>query len=401
MAFVAIDHSDFVNGVASPTFPLYLANISPKIHVVTDFCVVGDYAFFCGYRSTYDTSTLSYSNIYYIGHFDMNELITGPNVHYKMMKIPDASVLERIEGFDDVYGFKVYALGSKWVGDTANRHAIYEIDNPPAATGYSYVLLDTQLPLYAERMDEIVVLEKEVVFLGRDNFHLGTTYPGAINMLKINKTMGLSDLQLAILYLFQNPIQDEYNSAIHATYMGNNEFVISYTHTDYTDGNSYNRIRVFDNQLTNTNSQQYPREDKLSLYDLAYNRDNEVLTISEPWQGTSRFVFAKPNLTFNYMTLFLYDLDVAYGTLDTISGQQYITASGKNYLMQHAGVLSYNPQATSNDCLYDETFKVDIISDMTSSTMPLSPTYFSPNSTTESPLKPMTTYLMDIICNSK
>ena len=139
LAFVAIDHSDFVNGVSFPTFSVFKANVSPKIHGITDYCIVGDSAFFCGYRQYFDSVDQTYKYTYYIGYFDMNELITGPNVHYTLMKVPDAYQLTRIEGFNDAYGFRVFVLGTHW--DTINHlysHRIYEIDNSPTATGYNY-----------------------------------------------------------------------------------------------------------------------------------------------------------------------------------------------------------------------------------------------------------------------
>ena len=86
-------------------------------------------------------------------------------VHFSLMEIPMADILYRIEGFKDASGFKVYALGIMWddIGGL-NKYGIYEIDTTPTATNYSYTFLNAQLPLYGERMDEIVILEEEVVF---------------------------------------------------------------------------------------------------------------------------------------------------------------------------------------------------------------------------------------------
>ena len=402
LAFVAIDHSDFVNGVAYPGFPMYKVDVHSFLSGVNDFCVISDYAFFCGYKKDIDPITFEVTYINYIGYFDMNELITGPTVHFSLMEIPMADILYRIEGFKDASGFKVYALGIMWddIGGL-NKYGIYEIDTPPTATNYSYTFLDAQLPLYGERMDEIVILEEEVVFTGRDNFHSGIGSPGAINMRKIDKTIGLNDIQINNLYLFQNPNQFEYNGTIHATYLGNNEFALSYTYTDVNNGISYNRIRVFDNQLNNINSQQYYLDDKLSLYDLVYNRGNETLTISEPWQGTSRFVFAKPYYTSGYTALFLYDSDMEYGSMDTISDKQFISSDTKHWLMQHANLLSYDPQTTANTCLPDGNIEVNIIPKILSIVPYHQLNVNNPNSSYNAHQNSTTNYILKYQCLSK
>lgn len=401
LAFVAIDHSDFVNGLASPQFPLYKADIYPTIHGLYDFCIAGNLACFCCYRVDIDPVTYTSIQTCYIGWFDMNELVSGPTVHYNLMEIARASSFHRIEAFNDAYGFKIYALGTYWDG-TQNNPTIYEIDDPPSATAYNYVHLDVQLPLKAERMDEIVILEDEVVFIGRDNIHPFPS-PSAINMRKINKASGLNDPQLEDLYLYSNPIisQWEYNGAIHATYLGDDKFVVSYTFSDDYDLVSYNRIRVFDNQLSNINSQQYVLEDKLSLYDLTYNRGNKTLTISEPWQGTSRFVFTKPQYTSGYTALSLYNPNIAYGSIDTISTKQFVSSDIKHWLMQHADLLSYNPQAIGNNCMNDGEIKIWIIPNIV-------PQQQQPTITVDTevinfiyPYKPTTNYILDFKCKSE
>lgn len=401
LAFVAIDHSDFVNGVVPPQFPIYKADIYPAIHGLYDFCVAGDQACFCCYRVDIDPVTYTSTQTCYIGWFDMNELVSGPTVHYNLLEIDKASSFHRIEAFIDAYGFKIYALGTYWDG-TQNNPTIYEIEDPPNATAYNYIHLDVQLPLKAERMDEIVILEDEVIFIGRDNIH-PTPSPSAINMRKINKAAGLNDPQLEDLYLYSNPIisQWEYNGAIHATYLGDDKFAISYTFTDDYNYTSYNRIRVFDNQLNNINSQEYVLEDKLSLYDLAYNRGNEVLTISEPWQGISRFVFTKPQYTSGYTALSLYNPNIAYGSIDTISSKELISSDIKHWLMQHANLLSYNPQATGNNCMNDGEIKIWIIPNITPDYQQpqISVDYDTLNISTSD--KPTTNYILDFQCKSE
>ena len=400
LAFVAIDHSDFVNGVVPPQFPIYKADIYPSIHGLYDYCIAGDYACFCCYHVTIDPVTNTSVQNCYIGWFDMNELVYGTTVHYNLMEINKASSFHRIKAFNDAYGFKIYALGTYWDG-TQNNPTIYEIEDPPNANTYNYVHLGVQLPLQAERMDEIVILEDEVVFIGRDNLNPGPT--GAINMRKINKALNLYDIQSQNLYLYNNPTPGlfEYNGAIHATYLGDNKFVISYTYTDDYDYTSYNRIRVFDDQLNNINSQEYVLEDKLSLFDLVYNYGNEVLTISEPWQGTSRFVFTKPQYTSGYTALSLYNPDFMYGSVDIISPEEFISNSAKHWLMQHADLLSYNPQATSNNCMKDGEIKIWIIPKIT-------PDYQQPPITVINEAinfsdtdKSTTNYILDIQCKSE
>lgn len=401
LAFVAIDHSDFVTGAAAPLFPIHMADVPSPINGINAFCIVGDYACFCGYNTHIDPVTYEIIYTNYIGWFNMNELVTYPTINYTLMKIPKASVLHNIEGFNDAFGFKIYALGEYWDG-SQNNSTIYEINNPPVASGYSYVHLDVQLPLQAERMDEIVILKDEVVFIGRDNYH-PTINTSAINMRKINKALGLNDLQLMNLYLYYNPIfsQFEYNGAIHASYLEGDKFVISYTFTDDYDHVSYNRIRLFDNQLNIINSQQYVLEDKLSLYDLTYNCGNKVLTISEPWQGTSRFVFTKPLYTSSYTALSLYNPVIAYGSVDTLSSTEFISSDAKHWLMQHADLLSNNPQATSNNCVMNDDIKIWIIPKINLETLSPPITVYNDAIGVSYSNKPTTTYILDSQCKSK
>lgn len=42
LAFVAIDHSDFVTGAAAPLFPIHMADVPSPINGINAFCIVGD-----------------------------------------------------------------------------------------------------------------------------------------------------------------------------------------------------------------------------------------------------------------------------------------------------------------------------------------------------------------------
>ena len=97
----------------------------------------------------------------------------------------------------------------------------------------------------------------------------------------------------------------------------------------------------------------------------------------------------------------LYDPDIQYYYLDTISDRHYISSDGKYYLMQYADILSLDPQVTSNDCLSDDIVKVEIISNIDDTPSNGSPSFQSITSGIESPVKPVTSHLLDVQCKSK
>lgn len=366
--FRIIDYSDYLLGVVAPSFQIREAPIPNSLDGITDMRIMDDIVCFCGYRKT---TIGPYYSDWFIGCFKMSELVAGIAVNYRLIHIDQAVNLWKIEGFNDSYGFRVYALGlnAVWTGTHWwERHGIFEVINPLSATGYNYVLVNAvpQQP-YHEFLDDIVVRENDIVFVGRDNNFISLYFPlfpsPAISMRRLDKSLGLADPQLGDNHHFYvTPGVIENNSSIQAKPLQDDQFVIAYTYSkgDY----SWRRIRVFNASLININSQEYALNDKSAMKEMAYNTANGVLTILEPWGGSMRFFFTHPMNTTNYAALTLYDPFTDYSSLDTISGWHFLSTKNGNWTMQYADQISYNPLAPNNNCLSDGMQEVEIIPPM-------------------------------------
>lgn len=370
--FRVIDYGDYISGAPSLIFPLREVAIPVQVDYITDVRIFNGIACFCGYKRT---NTAPYNSDWYIGCFKMSELVAGMSVNYWLIHIDQAVNLWKIEGFNDGYGFRVYALGlnAEWTGSYWwERHGVFEVIDPPSATSYNFALVNAvHNQPYHEFLDDIVVLDEDIVFVGRDNNSITytllppyTSFPSpAISMRKVRKSQGLADPHLDDNHhFFVIPGVIENNSSIQAKSLSNNQFAIVYTHSELD--NSRRRIRVFDNGLNNINSQEYALDNKLAMKEMTYNEGNKVLSILEPWNGTTRFFFASPLNTVIYTALTLYDPLEEHLSLDTISKTQIISTMGKRWTMQYANQISYNPLVLANNCLSDGAQEVDIISPM-------------------------------------
>lgn len=363
--FQAIDHSAFTGGGTIP-LPLFEVKIPSNLSTVGDFRIIGDYVCFHGIEYT---GIAPYYSASYLGFFDINDLFSGGMVNYKLIAIQDGGV-ERIEGFCDSYGFKVFAIGTHREivsGQPRSFYAIYEVDNPPIATGYicRYTTVSQQEP-WNEFFEDIVVLDDRVVFVCSHHFYstLPYGYFGPIEMRWVHKSSGINDLQIDRRYYQTStaPLPErEINSRIQAKPISGDQFVICYTNSNQTSGVSTRRVRVFDANLDNINSQEFSMFSKEDMYEMAYNRRNETLTVLEPDGVSSRFVFVHPLTASAYTALTLNDPDNVYFSLDTVSSKELISVRDRGWLLQYADRLSANPSVTTNACLDNGEEKVTII----------------------------------------
>ena len=277
--FRLLDYGDYIGGTLVPVFPLKEVPIPSQLDVIVDMRIMGDIACFCGFARTLE---YPYYSDWYIGCFKMSELVTGGSVNYRMIHIGQNCNLWKIEGFNDNYGFRVYALGyfrENVGGNWLVRDGILEIVDPLSATGYNYAYVNAVYQSsYHEFLDDIVVLEDKVVFVGRDNNFLSyypqqnPSFPSpAISMREVSKSLGLADPQLnSNHHFYVTPWVNECNSGVQAKPLYGNQFVIAYTYSP--SNNSWRRIRVFDPMLNNINSQEYSLPDKLPMQEMVYNR---------------------------------------------------------------------------------------------------------------------------------
>ncbi len=363
--FQAIDHSAFTGGGTTP-LPLFEVKIPSNLSAVGDFRIIGDYVCFHGMK---DSGAAPYFSTSYLGFFDINDLVSGGMVNYKLIKI-DSGGIERIEGFCDSYGFKVFAIGSRIKnisGQYRTFYAIYEVDNPPMATGYTgkYTIVSQQEP-WNEFFEDIVVLDDRVVFVCSHHFYsiLPYGYYGPIEMRWVHKSLGIIDTQIETRYYQTStaPLPErEINSRIQAKPISGDQFVICYTNSNQTTGVSTRRVRVFDANLDNINSQEFSMFGKEDMYEMAYNRGNETLTVLEPDGVSSRFVFVHPLSANAYSALTLNDPDNVYFSLDTVSSKELISVRERGWLLQYADRLSVDPAVTVNACLDNGEEKVTIV----------------------------------------
>lgn len=333
--FCLIDYNQFTTGSASPVFPLRYVELPPMIASVYDFCVVDNYVFFCA-----DTFVYGNHNKQFVGFFSLNALSSGALVNYTLMPIDTAATLYKIAGFSDGYGFKVYAAGTIPMGNDL-VYALFEIDNPPSATAYNCTHFDIQV----ERADDIVFLRNAMIFVGR------WSYNGlcAISIRKASKTLGFLDPDFINAYLYPTPITSicEYNSAIQAIALSDQEFAIVYSHYDENNEDYVKRIRLYDYTLSNTNSQEYLCDDKYAIYDMTYLSKYKSLAILEPYNEVSRFVYSRPYNTSGYTALTMHENSKPYTSLDNISTSAIISVGGKKWLMADSTLTP----AQSNLCV--------------------------------------------------
>lgn len=395
--FRAMKHSAYTTGAIAPTFPVYEVTIPAPLDVIVDFRIIGDYVCFSGYERT---TTPPWYAEHYLGFFKMSELISGSLVNYKLMHMDNAFV-ERIEGFSDNDGFRVFGVGGIYNG-SKTYCSLFEVNDPPTATGYSYAQASVPLnDLGTESFDDIVVLQDRVVFVGT---HLKTTpfYQGPVAMRWVSKSLGLSDPQLGTRYYqtATTPFPErEVNSRLQAKPISEGKFVIAYTFSDYPAGVSTRRIRMFDLNMTGVVSQEFSIYSKLEMYDMAYNQASGTLTVLEPDATTSRFVFVHPGNISSYNALTLFDTGNEFFTLDTISPTQFISTRKKNWLFQVADQLSYNPSMSTNNCLSNNYVKVAIIPQLIESNIGEN---LILNSVVvgSSTIEPVTTCTLPVVCTS-
>lgn len=373
--FRLIDFGDYTTGAAVPQFPVYEVPLPDSVWTIIDFRIIGDILCFCGcgYYGT-DISQIDYAG--YVGFFKMTDLLSGGPVNYQLVKYANAG-FERIEGFCDNYGFKVFALGfykELVFGNSYHTYyAIVEVDSPFIGTTITAkrFMNPLQQPNH-EFFDDIVVLEDRVVFTCA---HLNTALPpyiplpcwGPIVMRWVKKSSGISDPNLDYRHYQTSTMpmpEEELNSRIMAKPIDKDKFVIAYTNSDYPTGQSTRRIRVFDSNLDNLVSQEFSIFSKMEMYEMAYNQDMKTLTVLEPTANSSRFVFVHPENTAPYTALTLSDPDEEYLSLDTITSKQFVSTQHSRFLFQHADLLSSNPSATSNGCLDNNLEEVAIIGNL-------------------------------------
>ena len=122
------------------------------------------------------------------------------------------------------------------------------------------------------------------------------------------------------------------------------------------------RARLFDAMtMTNLVSQEYYTTEKADVYDIVYNRDDEILTVLQPWGNYTYFVPLKINLTGNqYLTCPAYDTDALthhYTSMDTVSSVHYL-ATGRGRLAQRMGFLFYLNALPTTSCFPYTILKV-------------------------------------------
>lgn len=369
-AFCAMEYDDYTSGVPSPSFPLYSVPLPTQLKGIGDFRIIGDYVCFGGPSATLYPPHFTTD---FFGFFKLSELMSGTTVNFKLIQANDI-VIEKIEGFQDNYGFKVFALGYYFKPnpvDTNEFYAILEVDDPPAASGYTikHDPISQQNPGNGF-FDDIVILDDKVVFVG-SHLDLAPPYPytcwGPIKMRWVDKTLGINDPQLdTIYYQTATGPQPEYelNSRISAKPIDGKTFVIGYTNTERTTGISTRRVRVFDNNLNNFVSQKYPIYSKLGLYEMVYNRKGETLTVLEPDGVTSRFVFTHPLNTAPYAALTLQDANNYHYYLDTISNYQFVSTQRDRWTFQVADQISYISGVNTNSCIENSGLEVNIIPEL-------------------------------------
>ena len=348
IGFCVINHNQFTTGSIGPVFPLGYAELPSPIVQVHDFCVIDDYVFFCA-----DTFIYGAQNKQVVGYFDLNDIVTfGSTINFTLMSIDSAVSLYKIKGFHDNYGFRVYALGITRQGTTDFPYAIFEINKPIGANNYRYAILDYQYPLYAEIIDDIVFLGETIVFIGRDNIH-SFSHNCYLTMRYARKTTGIVDPSFANLHYYANPTTCEYNSSIKTTVLSEKEFAVVYTHTDV---DSTRRIRVFDDGLNNTTSQEYTCENKLSIHDLCYQPNIRTLTILEPLYKSVRFIYLEPYKALPYAAPYIIPQHLMFNSLDCIKDLGIISTSPDEWFMQLFPFVSDTPS-----CVNDSTQKISII----------------------------------------
>lgn len=368
-AFCAIDYQDYVSGAAAPMFPVHSAAIPSQMNGISDFRIVGDYVCFCGPSASY---TIPHQRTSYFGSFKLSDLVSGTTVNYNLVQVDDA-LLERIEGFDDDHGFKVFALGYYLkkptpLDDTNEYYAVFEVDNPPVATGCTVQCsaVPLQLPGH-EFFEDIVILKDKVVFVCSHHRTSPPPYRGPIELRWVDKTIGIMDPQINTRYYQTStgPTPEyEINSRIRAKPIDDELFVIGYTYTDRLSGVSTRRLRVFDGNLRNVVSQEYPIYSKLAMYEMAYNRRLKALTVLEPDGITSRFVCAYPLNTSPYVALTLQDAGDYHYSLDTISPNQFVSTRPDRWTFQVTDQVSYYPDVLTNKCIDNSLLEVNIIPDL-------------------------------------
>ena len=352
--FCLISYNQYTTGSASPVFPLRYVELPPMIASVYDFCVVGNYIFFCA-----DTFVYGDHNKQFIGFFDLNSLSSGAMVSYTLMPIDTAATLYKIAGFNDGYGFKVYAAGTIPMGDDL-VYALFEIDNPPSAIAYNCTYFD----IGVERTDDIVFLRDAIIVVGRWRYN-GLC---AISIRKASKTLGLIDPDFINAYIYPNPITSicEYNSAIQAIALNDKEFAIVYSHYDENNEDYVKRIRLYDYTLSNTNSQEYQCDDKYAIYDMTYLSKYKSLAILEPYNEVSRFVYPRPYNTSAYTALTMHESSKPYTSLDNISTSAFISLGGRKWLMADSTLAPVQ----GNLCVQKDSQKIRHIPNITPSPFP-------------------------------
>ncbi|MBQ8703885.1 MAG: hypothetical protein IJ524_05875 [Bacteroidales bacterium] len=408
-AFCAMKYDDYTSGAPTPSFPLFCVPLPAQLKGIGDFRIIGDYVCFGGPSATLYPPHFTTD---FFGFFKLSELMSGTTVNFKLMQIDDF-VIEKIEGFKDDHGFKVFALGYYFfkqnLVDTNDYYAILEVDDPPTASGYTikHDPISQQNPGNGF-FDDIVILDDKVVFVGS---HLLTTPPsppypcwGPIKMRWVDKALGINDPQLDFIYYqtATGPLpEDERNSRIQAKPIDGQTFVIGYTNTELSTGVSTRRVRVFDSNMDNIVSQEYPIYNKLGMYEMVYNRKGETLTVLEPDGITSRFVFTHPLNTTPYAALTLQDANNYHHYLDTISGHQFISTQEDRWTFQVADQVSYISGVNTNNCINHSGLEVDIIPHLKKTSLPNNLILEMPISIVVYPIGNVISCTLPVICVSK
>ena len=353
----------------------YLSLITDSIQNlnVMDMRIVDEYAFICG--NVWDSvDSITYITHGFLGYFNIRDMIQNHNMSIKLHVYDSIREFGRMVAYQDTGGYKIVALGSYREYYPYNNNTIILY---PTCLVEDYIMtfvpsiqIQKIQPFNSygtprEIMTDLVLVDDYVVLVGRLHYPsspIHTNY--SICVRYANKQNVIGDPMLNIHYYFKTP-SPEVNGDIIAVALDKKNIAVSYVNVNNNTDEFYTRLRVIEiPSMKMFSSQQFKTYSKDEPIEMAYDPENDILTLLHPMPfqtpfsyNYSYFVQIKPYSIDPYPAPVLYPQNGLYTSLDMFNDQFYV-ATGQNWwYYQHTTA----PQPNVNRCPQTKEINIEPI----------------------------------------
>lgn len=303
----------------------------PDIYIIKDFRIVGD-TLYCG-GSRHDTAMMAY--------FDINEIISGPNINYHVSMIDSLNMLNRLAAFrnDAKNGVGVAAIGTKTVFIAPyimeNTYMVW-CDNyggNPFSVSIRRCKIYWSTTPSSESLNDVVITEKYVAYVGI------YTASSLVTIRKGDRNGPFSSTLIDTIHSYYFDAIGMESLPI-AEALGPDTLAVGYTCEDLPDRHAVH-IHFFDlSDMTmyNTHRLELPGRSKMHMREMVYMAKHKTLLVCTESGSGYEVIYTRPAAmgTYTYPILAISNSEEIF-SMDHHNGDYYLLSTKAHWMLQRMG----------------------------------------------------------------